>query len=459
MMIRQFIFALALAPAAFGQAIHTTTIIPDGSGPGEINFREPLATGSAAVALKHTALASTHGQVDLVAADTYSTVFAPTSYGTGTISGLILRSGRGTASAPSVTLANDAIGRITFSGYTGAVWTNTAYIQAEAQDLYSGNVGVDLSFALVPSGSTTRAEKMRLYGSGKLMTVGDIVPSTGGGAQVLGDAGKEWTARLQNLYIAGNLQNDFVPAATNTLSLGGTSNRYKKTWTVDLDVSGTCTGCTDSSKLPLAGGTMTGNILWSADNTYGIGAAATRASAVYSAISDTRKLELATANSANGNGFWYFQAQVISGNESSVVLTDSSGSAAIKFWRSNTSGVAVNYANLSMYLYPTTDYGYDIGSTTQRWSNVYARGAFQVYSDGSPNWLAASYSATLSLYDSGGTRTIYGSNTAGTIDVTTGYKVNGTAGTGATLTCAAGQAVKNITVSGGIVTAVSCGAP
>lgn len=40
-----------------------------------------------------------------------------------------------------------------------------------------------------------------------------------------------------------------------------------------------------------------------------------------------------------------------------------------------------------------------------------------------------------------------------------GFRVNGNIGTIATLTCSAGQAVKNITVRSGIVTAVSCGAP
>jgi len=36
---------------------------------------------------------------------------------------------------------------------------------------------------------------------------------------------------------------------------------------------------------------------------------------------------------------------------------------------------------------------------------------------------------------------------------------SGNTGTAATLTCGAGQAIKNITVSGGIVTSVSCGTP
>lgn len=65
----------------------------------------------------------------------------------------------------------------------------------------------------------------------------DLLPDTNIG-QNLGSASYKWGTLYVDL-----IGSSMYPAPTNTYQLGGTSNRFSAIYTVDLNVSGTCTGC------------------------------------------------------------------------------------------------------------------------------------------------------------------------------------------------------------------------
>ena len=84
--------------------------------------------------------------------------------------GMSLQKARGTKALPVIVNATDIIGFISFSGYDGAKWVNSAAIYADIQ----GTPGVDdmpgrLGFATTPDGAALPVEAMRITNTQELL--------------------------------------------------------------------------------------------------------------------------------------------------------------------------------------------------------------------------------------------------------------------------------------------------
>jgi hypothetical protein len=99
------------------------------------------------------------------------------SYGTGAASGLVMRSGRGTAASPSPTQSEDTIGYFSAQGYWGGVGqlTTGAQIRFVAEETWGSYGGTYASFSTVSAGTNVISEKMRLTSVGRL-GIGTIAP-------------------------------------------------------------------------------------------------------------------------------------------------------------------------------------------------------------------------------------------------------------------------------------------
>jgi len=89
---------------------------------------------------------------------------------------LVLQKARGSISSPTIVQDNDEIGSLTFSGWDGDTFTNTAQIRSEVE----GTPGDDdmpgnLIFYTTSDGSSVSSERLRITSDGNIYTSGDQV--------------------------------------------------------------------------------------------------------------------------------------------------------------------------------------------------------------------------------------------------------------------------------------------
>lgn len=238
-------------------------------------------------------------------------------------------------------------------------------------------------------------------------------------------------------------QDHIYPSASNTLDLGASSRRWRKVWTTDLDVSGTCTGCGGGSSLPVVD--TTSIVEGSADGTKEL-----RFEVDGFTTGTTRILTPQNSN------------YTIAGTNISNTFTATQTLRTISFGANNT------YTLGTGSLRPSTIYGY----TVVLGSSGVTAGQLQLLNTSAIGGTISVNSGADVTIDTDFVPNVTGTHDLGTVSLkwndlhanivraSTGYIApSGSGGATSTLTCGAGQAVKNITVSGGIVTSVSCGTP
>jgi hypothetical protein len=105
----------------------------------------------------------------------YSDVYSNTNYSGGTVG----RRARGTIASPAVVQSGDYISAIFGRGYTGAAFpssSNGVIGILAAETFNAGATGTYITFETTPTGSTTRAERMRITAAG-LVGIGTTAPS------------------------------------------------------------------------------------------------------------------------------------------------------------------------------------------------------------------------------------------------------------------------------------------
>jgi hypothetical protein len=120
---------------------------------------------------------------------------------------------------------------------------------------------------------------------------------------------------------------------------------------------------------------------------------------------------------------WSQQATMNTGSDQRWEFRDPSGVKQIE-WVTREGGFDVQYARVAGDLTPDQNATYTLGNALRRWNTIWGT--------------VGNFSSTVA---------------------STGYISNGNTGTTATLSCGAGQAIKQIVVNGGIVLNVVCGAP
>ncbi len=171
---------------------------------------------------------------------------------------------------------------------------------------------------------------------------------------------------------------DVVPNITNTYNLGSPSLQWKdvnfqgnliQNGTTRLDSSGnltvaSCTGCVTTSYLPLAGGTMSGNISASAAGTLSLGSKPLPFGSVFSLGNvSTTKLEIYTTGSSDLTGS-AFNIQAIDGLvQKSIAFNDDSNNPALTLFRL-LGGVSVKKAQFDGDVVPNITNTYSLGSSS-----------------------------------------------------------------------------------------------
>lgn len=312
---------------------------------------------------------------------------------------ILMRQSNGSAGSETATVSGDRIGQVAMAGY-GTARVTAARIGAYAGSNFTGSSAESyIRFDTTANGSTTVTERWRITGSGQLLGSG-----SGSSLSVGGD-----------FAIAGQVVSALTPSADNTYPLGTAVNRWSEVRALDGvfgdDVSvGDALTVTGNAVLSGTSNTMSGNLVPGFDGLGSIGTVSLRYGAVFGY----------TGNFAGA-----------------VTMSGSTITASSTF---------------SSDLIPTTSNVYVNGSSTSYWNQIAGATLFVEGNSVRPR--------------TGGSGTV-GISTARfskgwlqDIDFTgTMTAPSGNTGAAATLTCGAGQAIKNITVSGGIVTSVSCGTP
>jgi hypothetical protein len=172
------------------------------------------------------------------------------------------------------------IGNMNFAG-GDTIFINGSPVQTAATSFNGGTVGLATTFACTsPSTSTTTGAVIITGGlgvAGNVFFSNLTVPNTGNvRANIQGTIFTPAQPQITSLGTLGSLAMagtitafNINPNTNTTYSLGsGTSNRWSKIWTFDMDLSGTLTG----GSINGTGGTHTGNI---AINTSGAAALTT----------------------------------------------------------------------------------------------------------------------------------------------------------------------------------------
>lgn len=172
------------------------------------------------------------------------------------------------ANVGNLTVRGFHVGSLYFGGID-TIYINGSPVQTAAQAFNGGTVPNATTFACTsPSTSTTTGAVIVTGGMGVLGNVNVanlIVPNSGriwgnifGNVTMPAQPFITSLGTLTSLQMAGTITAFNINPNTNTTySLGsGTSNRWSKIWTFDLDLSGTLTGGAVNS----TGGTHTGNI-------------------------------------------------------------------------------------------------------------------------------------------------------------------------------------------------------
>lgn len=274
-----------------------------------------------------------------------------------------------------------------------------------------------------------------------------------------------------------------IPTTTNTWDLGTSSLRWRKLWVTDIDVSGVCTGCgaggggANTALSNLGAVAVNQSLIAGTHNAINLGSTSIQWNSSYvnrmwscdsSTLSDCWRIQAAGASTAStlgiysptGTGLLTLQAigrlsylGTSSGALFPLSIVDTGNGPGINFYRS--SGIKAgsilagidspfNVLNQSdASIFTTFQSGnVQIGNTTDQGYKLYVNG--QGYVNGQLRINGTTYIQGVQL-------NLQGSSV---------IAPSGLFGASATFNCTtSGQAIKSITVSGGIVTGATCAAP
>jgi hypothetical protein len=309
------------------------------------------------------------------------------------------------ANVSNLSVTGFHVGNMNFAG-GDTIFINGSPVQTAATAFNGGTVGLATTFACTtPSTSTVTGAVIVAGGMG---VAGNVFMTnlsvTNGGNVRANIQGNIFTAAQPQITSLGTLTSlsmsgtitalNINPNTNTTYSLGsGTSNRWSKLWTFDIDMSGSLTGGTVNS----TGGTHTGNI---AINTSGAAALTTT-----TAVAEVFNTGAATVRIGAG-GVTEFDngTQSTSTTTGAVVITGGLGVGGnINIGgRVNADSININNGELLVdgaanisgnvftagWIIPTSNVSQNLGSSTKWWNTFYGVSTQAQYAD-----LAEKYAA------------------------------------------------------------------
>jgi hypothetical protein len=325
------------------------------------------------------------------------------------------------ANVSNLSVTGYHVGNMNFAG-DDTIYINGSPVVTSATSFNGGTVGLATTFACTtPSTSTTTGA---LIVTGGLGVAGNVnlanLAIVNGGNVRANIQGNMFTAAqpyitslgtLNSLAMAGTITAFNINPNTNTTySLGsGTSNRWSKIWTFDLDLSGTLTGGAINS----TGGTHTGNI---AINTATAAAltTTTAVSELFNTNATTVRIGAGGTTEFNSNtqststttgaviiqgGLGIATGQMRIGGASGRSITTTGGNVVFDGGQQSTSsttgqlvvvgGIGVNgNITLAGNIMPQANLTYNLGSTVTWWNAFYGRSVQAQYADLAENYAA-----------------------------------------------------------------------
>ena len=146
---------------------------------------------------------------------------------------LVLQKARGSQSSPTIVQDNDEVGSLTFSGWDGDTFTNTAQIRSEVE----GTPGDDdmpgnLVFYTNADGSSTTTERLRITSTGEIGINNDS-PSNGQMLSVVGRSGYDDIVQITAVGTNMGARINLTNTGSGVSRLNATNN------SLDLQTSGT----------------------------------------------------------------------------------------------------------------------------------------------------------------------------------------------------------------------------
>ena len=167
-----------------------------------------------------------------------------------------------TANVGNLSIRGYVSGSMNFTG-ADTIYINGSPVATASSSFSGGAVAFDAAFASgTLSVSPTTGALIVPYGgglgvSGNINVGGNINANINGNVFTSSQPYITSVGELTSLSMGGQLNaRDIIPETNNVYALGGSSNRWNKVWTFDLDVAGTITGASFSG----AGATYTGNV-------------------------------------------------------------------------------------------------------------------------------------------------------------------------------------------------------
>lgn len=325
------------------------------------------------------------------------------------------------ANVGNLSVAGYHVGNMNFAG-GDTIYINGSPVVTSATSFNGGTVGLATTFACTsPSTSTTTGAVIITGGlgvAGNVYLANLTVPSTGG---IYGNIFGNVTmpaqplitslGTLSSLAMSGTITAFNINPNTNiTYSLGsGTSNRWNKIWTFDMDLSGTLTGGAVNS----TGGTHTGNL---AINTSGAAALTTtttvatvfneNATTVRIGAGGTTEFDSNTQSTGTTSGAVVIQGgvgvatgQVWIGGAGGRSITTTTGNVVFAGNTPSTSattgqlivnggvGITGNVFT-SGWLIPQSNVSQNLGSSTNWWNTFYGVSTQAQYADLAERYIA-----------------------------------------------------------------------
>ena len=325
------------------------------------------------------------------------------------------------ANVSNLSVTGFHVGNMNFAG-GDTIFINGSPVQTAATAFNGGTVGLATTFACTsPSTSTTTGAVVITGGLG---VAGNVFMAnlsvTSGGNVRANIQGNIFTAAQPQITSLGTLTSlsmsgtitalNINPNTNTTYSLGsGTSNRWSKLWTFDIDMSGTLTGGAVNS----TGGTHTGNI---AINTSGAAALTTttavatlfneNATTIRIGAAGTTKFDSNVQSTSTTTGAVVIQGglgvatgQVRIGGAGGRSITTTTGNVVFDGATPSTSattgqlvvsggvGISGNVFTTG-WIIPQSNVSQNLGSSTQWWNTFYGVSTQAQYAD-----LAEKYAA------------------------------------------------------------------
>jgi hypothetical protein len=292
------------------------------------------------------------------------------------------------ANVANLTVRGYHVGSLNFAG-ADTIYINGSPVQTAAQAFNGGTIGLQTIFqdSTQSTGVSTGAVRilggLGVGGNVYLANLFVVGPTSNISGNINTPAQPYITSlgQLTSLTMGGqiNAQN-IVPLSNQNYSLGtGTSTRWLKVWTYDLDINGTLTGATVNS----TGGSHTGNLALTGTNP---GLTTTQSTAyLFNETATTVKIGAGgvvnlgsnTQSTSTTTGALQVNGGVsIGGN---LYVKGSTGNAAILTGNIQVTGnILPAGANVT----------YNLGSTTQWWNTFYGVSTQAQYADLAENYVA-----------------------------------------------------------------------